>query len=221
MAKKASTPSFIVTLPLKVTADDERLLLDRFLCAKKLNNTLLQVGINIVQRMRSSAEWHAAAAMPNKTAEDKRLKSDAFVSLRKAQRFYKSHFDALVKHHAEAANLHKRIGSHEAQALAEKVFNALNEWVLGKRGRPRFKGHKRPLHSIQDVFGDGRGVVDRDVYSAFLARNCDETTYNPPRLELAWRALENALVQSGLFLPSTSRREGETARLSDTKESIF
>ncbi|MBF6650043.1 MULTISPECIES: hypothetical protein [unclassified Methylobacter] len=136
----------------------------------------------------------------------------------KAQRFYKSHFDALVKHHAEAANLHKRIGSHEAQALAEKVFNALNEWVLGKRGRPRFKGHKRPLHSIQDVFGDGRGVVDRDVYSAFLARNCDETTYNPPRLELAWRALENALVQSGLFLPSTSRREGETARLSDTVE---
>lgn len=95
MAKKASTPSFIVTLPLKVTADDERLLLDRFLCAKKLNNTLLQVGINIVQRMRSSAEWHAAAAMPNKTAEDKRLKSDAFVSLRKAQGFYKSHLRRL------------------------------------------------------------------------------------------------------------------------------
>ena len=152
---RAKTPSFIVEVPLKTTAEDERLLLDRFLCAKKLNNTLLQNGIEIVNAMRSSDEWRVACKIRQNTDEAKKLKAETFGNIRKAHGFSKPHFENLIKTHAEASGFNKRIGSHECQALAEKVFNALNEWVLGKRGKPRFKGRKRPLHSIQGKNNDG------------------------------------------------------------------
>jgi hypothetical protein len=50
---------------------------------------------------------------------------------------------------------------------------------------------KKSLSQRQHVFGDGRGRVQRDLYSAFLARNSEGNTHQPPVLEKAWAALES------------------------------
>jgi putative transposase len=41
------------------------------------------------------------------------------------------------------------LGAHEPQTLAKRVFSALDEYSFKKRGKPRFKGRKRPLHSLE------------------------------------------------------------------------
>jgi hypothetical protein len=42
-----------------------------------------------------------------------------------------------------------RLGAHETQKIASRVFAAVQEHAFGKRGRPRFKGRGRPLHSLE------------------------------------------------------------------------
>lgn len=60
---------------------------------------------------------------------------------------------------------------------------------------------KKKLSERWHVFRDGRGRVQRDVYSAFLALHAEETTYQPPKLERAWGELASALLRTGWFVP--------------------
>lgn len=143
-AKRVKTPSFVIELPLRTSIEDERLLNDRMLCGSRLHNVLLADGIEMVDGMRSDPEWKAA-----KKIKDKDRRRDAFDAVKDAHHFNSSHLDALAAKHAHGAGFYGRIGSHEMQAIARRVFNALAKWVYGTGGRPRFKGRKRMLHSIE------------------------------------------------------------------------
>ncbi|CAK0743184.1 conserved hypothetical protein [Gammaproteobacteria bacterium] len=48
-----------------------------------------------------------------------------------------------------------------------------------------------------DELGDGSGVVQRDIYSAFLARCVTGNTHHPSRIEEMWAAQKPALLQTG------------------------
>ena len=56
--------------------------------------------------------------------------------------------------------LGEHLGAHEVQALASRAYRAANEYLLGKHGRPRFKGKGR-LHSVEGK-GPGSGLRWRD-----------------------------------------------------------
>lgn len=142
--KRRSTPSFIVELPLRTHKQDERWLDDRLLCGARLSNVLLQDGLDIVEAMRKDPGWQAA-----KKIKDLEQRKIAYKDLRLNRQFYSSHFDKLVAEHARAAGFYGRIGTHEMQAIAKRVFHSLSKWVLGKGGRPRFKGRNRALHSLE------------------------------------------------------------------------
>lgn len=57
---------------------------------------------------------------------------------------------------------------------------------------------KKPLSERWHVFRDGRGRVQRDVYSAFLALHAQGNTHNPSGLDLAWEELASSLLRAGL-----------------------
>jgi hypothetical protein len=44
--------------------------------------------------------------------------------------------------------LREKVFAQEAQVLGARAFDAANRWMLGQRGRPRFKGKGRGLHSL-------------------------------------------------------------------------
>ena len=46
------------------------------------------------------------------------------------------------------------------------------------------------------VLGDGSGVVQRDVYSAFLARCVMSNTHHPSHIESMWAAQKPVLLQT-------------------------
>ncbi len=57
---------------------------------------------------------------------------------------------------AEKTWIGEHLGAHEVQALASRGYRASNEYLLRKRGRPRFKGKGR-LHSVEGK-GPGSGL---------------------------------------------------------------
>lgn len=148
MARDTS-PSYVVTLELDVSREDEQRLLGTFEAAKRLHNTVLQEGIEIVEVLRADPAWAKARAMPRKTAEQRDARYHAYQAVRAQYGFTKSDFQRRATAHKNAAGFADRLGAHVTQRIAERVFAALERWVYGTGGRPRFKGRKRPLHSIE------------------------------------------------------------------------
>ena len=148
-------PSFVLDLPLDTSSADVRRLEDRFLCGKRLANVMLQDGIRIVAAIRADERWAAARAMPRATEDQRIARGEAFKSVRVAHGFTSSAFDRRAIEHKNRAKFTGRIGSHETQKIAGRIFAALEQWLLGKRGKPRFKGFKRPLHSLEGKNNSG------------------------------------------------------------------
>ena len=56
---------------------------------------------------------------------------------------------------------------------------------------------KKPLSQRWHTLGDGSGVVQRDIYSAFLARCVMNNTHHPSHIEVMWAAQKPVLLQTG------------------------
>jgi hypothetical protein len=56
---------------------------------------------------------------------------------------------------------------------------------------------KKPLSQRWHALGDGSGVVQRDIYSAFLARCVLSNTHHPSHIETLWAAQKPVLLQTG------------------------
>ena len=57
---------------------------------------------------------------------------------------------------------------------------------------------KKPLSQRWHVLGDGSGVVQRDIYSAFLARCVVmSNTHHPSHIDMMWAAQKPVLLQTG------------------------
>ena len=61
---KASTPSFVLELPLVVTQSDERIIISRLEAGRRLYNAVLDEALKRLSALRSSAQWQAAKVMP-------------------------------------------------------------------------------------------------------------------------------------------------------------
>jgi putative transposase len=143
---RSSGPTFIAELPLATTARDDRRLGGRVECGKRLNNVLLQEGLALVEAMRADPDWEAAQKIPR---SDPEARAAAFQAVRNQYDFNEFHFNRRATYHKKRAGFSGRIGSEEAQNIAKHVYKSLNDWVVGKHGRPRFKGRQRPLHSLE------------------------------------------------------------------------
>jgi putative transposase len=142
-------PSYVVELPLDSSPGDDRRLAGVLEAAKRLFNVVLQDGLAIVAAIRADAAWAAAKKLPQTTAEERSARGDALTAVRRAHGFSEYDFHALATRHKNAAGFSDRLGSHVTQKTASRVFKALEEHLFGRRGRPRFKGFNRPLHSIE------------------------------------------------------------------------
>ena len=69
--------------------------------------------------------------------------------MREAHGFTDYDFQAKATKHKNAAGFSGRLGANTTQKLGTKVFKALERFLLGLSGKPRFKNFKRPLHSIE------------------------------------------------------------------------
>lgn len=142
--KRSKTPSFVLELPLVVTPGQERILLARFEAGRRLYNAVLGEALRRQKLMRESRAWQKARSL-----KDKKERAATF---RKCGREYGFTSESLSSFGSEcknAAGFRDRLGAHETQKIAERAFSAVEQYGFGVRGRPRFKGKNRPLHSLE------------------------------------------------------------------------
>lgn len=156
MARRGS-PTFIVELPLAVSARDEREMLVRLEMARQLFNACLGEALRRLRLMRESLDYRRASVMPRMLGKKpNKERSAAFADLRHRYGFTSdaiSDFGTQCKNNAKwnegRRRTDPRMGAHEAQRIAERAFSAVEMYAFGVRGRPRFKGVGRPLHSLE------------------------------------------------------------------------
>jgi len=141
---RAPKPTFITELPLVAALAHDAVMVDRFEAARRLNNAVLGDGLKALALMRDSKAYQAACLMPK--GKDR---SEAFKACNQKYGFTEYALQALATAHKNAAGFEARLGATETQKIATRVFAALQEYAFGKRGRPRFKGKNRPLHSME------------------------------------------------------------------------
>lgn len=141
---KSSTTSFIFELPVTIAPGDERVLLGRYEAGRRLYNVLLQEALKRLALMRESRAWQAGRKIV-KGAK----RTAAFKECQARFGFSEYALHALAAKHKNAAGFANRMSANELQKLATRVWKAVEAYAFGKRGRPRFKGAHRPLHSLE------------------------------------------------------------------------
>lgn len=146
MAKK-STPSFIVDLPLRVSEADDHEALVRLEFGRRLFNACLGEALRRLDLMRQSKDWQHARTLNRQS--QKKERNETFKRLNHQFGFTSASISAFGTNCKNEAHWQKRLGAHETQRIAERAFSAAQEYCFGIRGRPRFKGKNRPLHSME------------------------------------------------------------------------
>jgi len=144
-------PTFIIELPLVVSAAQDSVMIARFEAARRLYNAVLGDALRALDLMRQSRAWQTARALPKGEAKSAahQARSAAFKACNERFGFSEYSLQAVATAHKNAAGFADRLGAHETQKIASRAFAAAQEHAFAKRGRPRFKGQHRPLHSME------------------------------------------------------------------------
>ena len=142
--KRASTPTFVLTLPLVVKPQEERMLLAKMECGRRLYNATLSEALRRHTLLKESKNWQKTRSVSNK-----KVRSTEFQKLSKQAGFTPAGMITFARACKNSAGWKEHLGSNVTQRIAERVFAAVQHYAFGKRGRPRFKGVSRPLHSLE------------------------------------------------------------------------
>jgi transposase len=147
MAVRASTPSFILELPLATSSKSAKQLRSRLEAARNLYNVCLGEAKRRLNAMRNSPEWQAAQAV----SKGDKYKAERRAAYSLARTTY--HFSEYDLHHYVATIrkhwLRELVDSATAQKLASRAFEAVNKLCFGQARRVRFKTKSRGLDSVE------------------------------------------------------------------------
>jgi putative transposase len=147
---RQKTPSFIAEFPLIVTVADARALSIRINAARHIYNAALGEALRRLDRMRATAEWAAASALPKGEPRSpaRKARAEAFKAIMARFEFSSPSIQKLAERSRDACWIGDHLGSHDTQTASLRAFRAVEQFCFGKRGRPRFKGFGR-FHSIE------------------------------------------------------------------------
>ena len=131
---RAATDSFILELPLRTTAADERELSVRLDAARQIFNAVLGESMRVLDLMRESRDWRRARAMP-KGCE----RTDLFKAVIERFDFKSSMADRFAIACKNACWIGDHLSSNETQKAALRAFQAVQRYAFGKGGCPCFK----------------------------------------------------------------------------------
>ena len=142
--KRSGTATFVLTLPLVVKPGEERNLIGRMEAGRRLTNATLGEALRRHGLLKQSKDWQHT-----RTLTDKKGRGSEFQRLSKEAGFTPAALVTFARTCKNEAGWKDRLGSNVVQRIAERVFAAVQQYAFGQRGRPRFKGVNRPLHSLE------------------------------------------------------------------------
>ncbi len=183
---RQKTPSFIAEFPLIVTAADARDLSIRLNAARHIYNAALGEALRRLDRMRGTADWAAASALPKGEPRSpaRKARAEAFKANLAQFEFCAASIQKFAERCRDACWIGDHLGSHDTQTASLRAFRAVEQHAFGKRGRPRFKGYGR-FHSIE---GKSNAAVIRYRDGAVHYAGLAMPVMRDPRDRDGWQA---------------------------------
>src|ERR1051326_2761074 len=144
------TPTFLLELPLQVTAGQAKRLRAHLEAARQLYNAVLSEGQRRLRRMRADPAWQAARTIPRTEMQERQR---AFGALRTQYGFSEYALHEAVKG-LTCTWIAAHVDAVLAQTLATRAYRALNRVCLGQARRVRFKSRGRGLGSVENKRND-------------------------------------------------------------------
>jgi transposase len=148
--KRATTPTFLLELPLRLDPGQANRLRAHLEVARCFYNALLGEALARMQRMRRDPSWQAARALPR---SHKQERSAAFARLRNQYGFSDFALHDFAKG-ARSTWISDHIDSTMAQTLATRAYRAVNRVCLGQSKKVRFKSKGRGFDSVEGKRND-------------------------------------------------------------------
>ncbi|MDH6195825.1 putative transposase [Mycobacterium frederiksbergense] len=164
-ARKRSkgAPAHVRSWPLRPDGAQCREIRTRFFTGVRVFNAVLGEFIGRSRAVKADPAWQAARELPGRTAAERKGRGAAFRAVEQqhgftvdaAQSFASSLRKSWVREHLPA---------QETQNLGARAFDAVRQWHVGQKGKPRFKPAKRGLHSLaaKDSCGALRPKTDTE-----------------------------------------------------------
>jgi putative transposase len=158
-AKEA--PTHVRSWPLRPNPAQGRDIGTRFFTGTRVYNAVLREFIRRSRALKADPASRVARQMPRTTAAERQARRAAFRSVEQAHGF------SVDAAQSFASSLRKswvreHLPAQETQNLGARAFDAVKQWHLGRKGKPRFKPTTRGLHSLaaKDAYGALRPMAD-------------------------------------------------------------
>jgi hypothetical protein len=144
------TPTFLLELPLQVSAGQATRLRAHLEAGRQFYNAVLSEGLKRLRAMRADPAWQAARAIPR---SQKQERAQAFAALREQYGFSEYGLHEAGKR-LRVSWLAEHLDAVLAQRLSSRAYHALNRVCLGKAKRVRFRSRGRGLGSLENKRND-------------------------------------------------------------------
>lgn len=148
------TPTHVRSWPLRPAPTQCRQIGTRFFTGVRVYNAVLGEFIGRSRAVKADPAWQAARELPRRTAAERKKRGAAFGAVQAAQGFT-ADAAQLFASSLRKSWVREHLPAQETQNLGARAFDAVRQWHVGKKGKPRFKNARRGLHSVAAKDGNG------------------------------------------------------------------
>jgi putative transposase len=147
-------PTHVRSWPLRPNPAQARAIRTRFLTGVRVYNAVLGEFLSRNRAVKADPAWQAARGLPRRTTKERAARAAAFRVVEQAHGFTA---DAAQSYASSLRRswVREHLPAQETQNLGARAFDAVRQWHVGSRGKPRFKSTKRGLHSLSAKDGNG------------------------------------------------------------------
>jgi putative transposase len=126
----------------------------RFFTGARVYNAVLGEFIGRSRKVKADPAWQAARQLPRLTTKERAVRAATFRAVEQAHGFTADAAQSFASS-LRRSWVREHLPAQETQNLGTRAFDAVRQWHLGRKGKPRFKNTKRGLHSLAAKDGNG------------------------------------------------------------------
>jgi hypothetical protein len=126
----------------------------RFFTGVRVYNAVLGEFIGRSRAVKDDPAWQAARGWPRSSKQERAVRAAAFRAVEQAHGFTADAAQSFASS-LRKSWVREHLPAQETQNLGARAFDAVRQWHVGNRGRPRFKSTTRGLHSLSAKDGNG------------------------------------------------------------------
>jgi putative transposase len=147
-------PTHVRSWPLRPTGTQCREIGIRFFTGVRVYNAVLGEFIGRSRAVKADPGWESARGLPHRSPAERQVRRAAFRSVETAHGFTADAAQSFASS-LRRSWVREHLLAQETQNLGARAFDAVRQWHVGRKGKPRFKSTKRGLHSLSAKDGHG------------------------------------------------------------------